>query len=481
MMAMGVLLVTQTLGLRGQWTPIMLVAAALAEVAWEIAWLAGQLNGRSYVGLFYNFGDVICFSLVAIAAAIGRHDEHTAAVDRSLESNVYGFLPALAVLIAVALLAGSTVTAYSADAWVRVVLVLLGGLLLVTRQRGVRAEIQALNQALSVRESYARITELARRSADLIVVVSETLHLTFVSPAAESVLGASPAQLTNTPATRLLGPTNEAELAVFLHSLLAGGTSNAEMEATITRHDGGLRVLAISGSNQLANRLIAGVILTLRDITVRRALERDVIAVAAHERMRLSSDIHEGLGQELSGIALLLRSAATHPIPDPRQQRECLEVIVAHVNRTIEMARDLAEELSPVHIARDSLEMALTRLVQGLHERVLVNVELESSLQDKRLDPNIADHLYRITNEAISNALKHSNCTKLRIEINIRDQTIFLTVTDNGCGIVPTLQRPAGLGLRMMHYRARVIGGILRLESASGGGTRLVVTVPLRG
>jgi len=480
MLAMGAIMSTQVAGLPGQFAPLLLMCAAVVESAWEIAWLAGEFSGRSYVGLFYNFGDVLCFALVATAALAERDVSPAQDLERSLESSAHGFLPAVSVLVAVALLSGSAITARNWGAWIPVLLVLLVAALLVARQRGVRAEIGRLNHALAVRESDARLTELVRRSDDLIVVLNAALELTFVSPAALPMLGLRPEALRNTAAARMLGPGNEARLAAFLDALKSGTDRQAHMEAAITTARGPRRLLHISGTNQLANRLIAGIALTLRDVTAQRSLEREILDIAARERLRLCSDVHEGLGQELSGIALLLHCAAARPNTDPRAQQGALEDIVAHVYRTIALARGLAEELSPLHVARGSLATALSRLARDLGERAAVQVRFEPPAHEPMIDVGIADQLYRIAKEATGNALRHSGCSELRIAWRTGAEELELSVTDNGHGIDPAPAQAPGLGLRMMQLRARAIGGGLRIEPAAGGGTRMVVTVPVR-
>jgi len=480
MLAMAALSATQVAGLRRRRTLLLLAVAALFEATWEIAWLAGEFSGRSYVGLFYNFGNLICFALLTTAAATERGVEPAEDSARTLAYNALVFLPALCVLVGVVLAAGSAPTARNWVNWVPVLLVLLLAALVVARQSSMRVAISGLYHLLAVRNSDARLTELARRSSDVIVVMNEHLTLTFVSPTAHSMLGRTAEELTGTGATHMLGPANEAGLEAFLNALLAADAAPLELETTMTTPAGEQRFLQISGTNQLGNRLIAGVALTLRDITTHRRLEREIIDVAARERLRMCSDIHEGLGQELSGIALLLHCAASNPNADARTQQQSLEVIVGHVNRTIEGARRLAEELSPIHIARGSLVTVLNRLAQDLRARHAARVDFTPPTEECVLDANIADHLYRIAKEAAGNALRHSGGTVLTIALCGGARDVTLTVTDNGRGMVLADGASSGLGLRMMNFRARAIGAALRIETAPGGGTRLAITVPLQ-
>jgi len=478
MMAMSALLFAQTEGLRERVAPLLLVGAALCEAAWEIAWLAGQLTGRSYVGLLYNFGDVLCFSLVAAAAAAQMRSLRSPEAGRRAESVAYGFVPILSVLVAVALVAGSAITAHGVEAWIRVALVICGVFLLVVRQRSARHELKAAYQALAVQVSDARVTELVRQSDELLLVTDQSLVLTFVSPAAVAILGTSPDELRGRPAEEVLGQSHAARLHKFLQALGGGGSATSEMEVTITGTDGRERLLRIAANDQTSNPVIAGTVLAISDVTKQRALEGEVVDAVTRERAHFSERIHDGLGQELSGIALMLHSAATNPNTDARAQRDALQTIVGHVNRTIAAARRLAEDLSPLHVARNSLLAALLRLVQEL--RLHTQVRLDCAVPDSEptIGASVADHVYRIAREAIGRAMRHEGCTAVQVVLAASPDGLMLTVTGNHSSMGAT-ELAVALNLSLMEYRARIIGGRLRLERVSGCVTRMVLQAPL--
>jgi PAS domain S-box-containing protein len=479
MMVMCATLLTQQAGRRGQLTVLLLVAAALAEAAGEFAWVAGQLNGRSYVDLYYDYGDLVCFLLITTAVYIERYAAPVRVLEPTAQESANGFLPALLVLLAVAVLAGASSSAQGSVTWTRVILVLIGAGLLATRQRAMQREISRLSRELTIRQSNERAMELVRSSTDVIAVCNENHQLVFVSPAAQEMLQRSPLELLNTPAELLLGEAQQNELAAFLERLRAGSEGEAEYESSYTTPAGEQRILRVVGANRASNPLINGLVIALSDVTASRSLEREIINIATRERLRLCSDIHEGLGQELSGIALLLHSAAAHPNADPGTQRQSLESIVGHVNHSIETARNLAEELSPIQIARGSLVAALERLAQDVGTRLQLPIRLDAPREEPFIDAAVADHLYRIAQEATSNAVRHSGCTQMEIQLRTSAQSLELSIGDNGRGIDPTSPRSSGLGHRMMGYRARLIGGRLKVDSRPGSGTRVSIHLSL--
>lgn len=479
MMVMCATLLAQQAGRRGQLTVLLLIAAALAEASGEFAWVAGQLNGRSYVDLYYDYGDVVCFLLITTAAYVERFAPPVRVIEPSAQESANGFLPALLVLLAVAVLAGASSTAQGSVSWTRVILVLTGAGLLAMRQRAMQREITRLGQELTIRQSNERAMELVRSSTDVIAVCNARGQLVFVSPAAQAMLQRSPPELLDTPADLLLGEALRSDLAAFLERLQAGAEREAELEISYSTPAGEARILRVLGANRASNPLINGIVLALSDVTSSRSLEREIINIATRERLRLCSDIHEGLGQELSGIALLLHSAAAHPHADPAMQRQSLEAIVGYVNHSIETTRNLAEELSPIQIARGSLVAALERLTVDLHTRLHLPVHLDAPDEEPFIDAAVADHLYRIAQEATSNAVRHSGCTQLDIQLHSSAQSLDLSIGDNGRGIDPLAPRSRGLGQRMMNYRARLIGGSLKVDSRPGNGTRVTIHLSL--
>ena len=483
MLTMAALVCLEMPNFRGRSGVFLLVGAAAAVAAWEIIWLSSWLVDFEFVGAYYNYGDVLCCACIISAVSAMQEGAPVRSEPIDSERQADGFMPALALLLAIALVAGNLATTRRLDTWVLIGLVALCMVLLVTRQRRVRSELRALNRQLALQVADARLTELVRRSTDLIVVVGASRLVSFASPAAESMLSLPVAQSIGMPAEMLFGAAHQPSLKRFLERIFTEQHALLALELRVDGASGQApeepRIFNLNAANQLENPLINGVVLTIGDVTARRALEREVLDVATRERVRLCADIHDGLGQELTGIAMLLQAAATAPNPDPVLQAGQLRSIVGYVNRSIVSARDLARGLSPLQVVGGSLSGALQRLAQDAGGQVPIRVNIDSQCDERLIDEFSADHLYRIAQEAVVNALRHSGCEHVAIEMSQANGMLTLDILDDGRGISTPSSSDSGLGMRLMEYRARMLGGSLRTASASGG-TRVEVRMPLR-
>lgn len=224
---------------------------------------------------------------------------------------------------------------------------------------------------------------------------------------------------------------------------------------------------------------LVGIMLRSLDVTELRHLEREVIDGVSRERQRLSGDLHEGLGQELAGITLMLGSLSKQiklALPDAGV---LVDQIASYVAQSIVTTRELARGLSPVHIGRGSLEDALRALARDSATRLRVRIECDFELDSVVVSHTAADHLYRICQEAITNAVLHGRCTRIELKIRISAAALQLTIADNGSGIPADRPVSDGLGVRLMAYRSRLLGGDLQLKTNPGGGAILMVVVPL--
>ena len=217
---------------------------------------------------------------------------------------------------------------------------------------------------------------------------------------------------------------------------------------------------------------VAHLLLVLSDVTERKVLEREILEVSNREQQRIGADLHDGLGQELTGVALMLRGLATDIHRDYPNASVGIDEIITLVNHAIQVTRTLAHGLSPVSIERGGLLPALRTLAARASEAFGISVTLRTRLAvEPKLEEGAANHLHRIVQESLSNALRHGDARTVKIHLSSDSQTIRLSIRDDGRGIKRGDADRSGLGLRTMSYRAQVIGGQLEVIAHPEGGT----------
>jgi len=219
---------------------------------------------------------------------------------------------------------------------------------------------------------------------------------------------------------------------------------------------------------------------TVQDITDRVELEREILIAGEQERERISRNLHDGLGQELTGISLRLRGLSEELAEEHSPHAQAIEDLTAMTQNAIAEIRRVAHDLSPSFLAEVGLGAALGALAEELtkHSEVkcVVNYSVDQDLQDHE----IAVNLYRIAQESISNALKHGSPQKIELNVGCDKDSLFLEVLDDGSGIPAKPDRTEGLGLKSMHYRARMLHGHLEVSPRTDGGTRVLCSCPFQ-
>ncbi|MEZ0538228.1 ATP-binding protein [Fibrella arboris] len=198
------------------------------------------------------------------------------------------------------------------------------------------------------------------------------------------------------------------------------------------------------------------------------------------ERRRLSRDLHDGIGQMLTGLKLLvenIRSAQLLPENEQRTYASLKGLVVKIIQET----RHVSNNLMPPVLSDFGLEPALRYVAEQSVQQSGLTIRVLSQGADTRLEQSIEIGLYRIAQEALTNAIKHSEATDVEIELRIRENRLLLAVSDNGRGVGPSQGDAVvnGQGLHNMRQRARLMDGVFRLLSQPGQGTRIVVTIPL--
>ncbi|MEK7949804.1 sensor histidine kinase [Luteolibacter soli] len=206
------------------------------------------------------------------------------------------------------------------------------------------------------------------------------------------------------------------------------------------------------------------------EVKERLKLERRILDARESEQARIGQDLHDGLCQQLVATAfsaaLLQRSLEDKAAPEAVQA----ERIAKSIDESIGQARDIAKGLHPVPLEEEGLETALRDLARSTSKHTGIRCIAEVSGKPSSLDKAYAIHLYRIAQEALSNAVKHASASMIMIRFSSNGGDFDLMVEDDGHGIGNS-SRGGGMGLHTMDYRARTIGAEMNISSGKDGGT----------
>lgn len=276
-------------------------------------------------------------------------------------------------------------------------------------------------------------------------------------------------------------PTLDAAIGCYTHSsrkkiraaveaALVGGIAY-ELELCMMAASGEKRWVRTTGFRDDDNGIPRRLYGTFQDITERRVLESTVLKAAQEERERLGYALHDGIGQELTGTALMLRALADRADALDPALAEDLRYATGLVNDSLENCRALAQQVAPASPTRGGLQSALRNLAVRTQKSSGMTVQIDLRVtRSPPLGTVISDHLYLIAQEAVTNALKHSEARVIRIELALEPATVYLCVSDDGRGIAP-LKAKGGMGIQIMRHRAQSVHAKLEIVARQEGGT----------
>lgn len=214
----------------------------------------------------------------------------------------------------------------------------------------------------------------------------------------------------------------------------------------------------------------------VKQMEERFRLETALLDISEQEQRRLGQDLHDGLCQSLSGLVFMSRSLSKTLEEQGHDGPAASAARLTHlIHNSVEEARNIARGLHPVVMDAEGL-------VSALHELAARSSGiLACRLRCERVVP-IADnatalHLYRIAQEAVTNAIKHSGARRITLSLRLREGLLMLGVTDDGCGMPEVIPQSHGMGVRLMQYRADVIGANISIGRRKRGGTQVTCTL----
>jgi PAS domain S-box-containing protein len=215
-----------------------------------------------------------------------------------------------------------------------------------------------------------------------------------------------------------------------------------------------------------------------RELRGRDEFARQLLNAQEYERQRLASELHDGLGQNLSIIKNTVDLALKQT--DPSSSPAHLEAISRFVSEAIAEVRNLARNLQPLQIKQLGLTDSLGALLDNAAQSTAIRIERRLEKIDDVVNGEAATHLYRIVQEALNNLIKHSGAGRANVSLERDVNCVRLIVTDDGTGFeVKNALSRGGLGLTSIGERARMLGGSFKIQSVAGEGTRLTIELPI--
>jgi PAS domain S-box-containing protein len=223
----------------------------------------------------------------------------------------------------------------------------------------------------------------------------------------------------------------------------------------------------------------AHIITTGIDITERKRMESALLEISGREQRQIGQDLHDGLGQHLTGIAFMSKVLQQQLAEEGAAQATHAAKIVQLVNDAIHKTRELAHGLVPVFSDAQGLMSALQQWAAEVEDLFTVSCRFECPQPILITDVGRATHLYHIAQEAVNNAIKHGGPEHIVLTLARKGNTGSLAIEDDGTGIPEVPANHQGLGLRIMSYRANMLGGSLEVQRGPEQGTLIRCRFPL--
>lgn len=351
-----------------------------------------------------------------------------------------------------------------------------------------------------LRESEKLLRGVTVSLGEGLIVQNSRREMVMMNPEAERLLGWAEGELLDRDALNLiywqgLDGVPEVDFSGELFSVLRGSICRKN-EDVFVRRDGSRMPVSIVASPILEQDQVIAVVLAFQDISQRKQIEHDLIMsreqlreLSAHlqtvreeERAHLSRELHDGLGQMLAVIKLDAKWFTERRAADDDLAQRRGEGMIALLDRTVDTMRRMASDLRPVMLDDLGLLAAVEWLAEEVaeHSGLDIRMTLDMHGGEELLSGEAKTALYRITQECLTNVVRHAQATQVLISLGCANDTVILVVSDNGHGMISTESAKSGsYGLLGMRERAYALGGRLEINALPGDGVSVEVEIPL--
>jgi PAS domain S-box-containing protein len=333
----------------------------------------------------------------------------------------------------------------------------------------------------AARTSEAQVLAILEAAVDAIITIDRRGLIATFNTAATKLFGYSHADVVGKNVSMLMPQPYKSEHDSYLGNYHRTGKKKIigiGREVAAQKKDGTIFPIDLAVSEvRIGNEVtFTGII---RDITERKQLEKEILEISEREQRRIGQDLHDGLCQQLTGIAFLMQALQQKLANAGSDNASQASQISSLLKEAVTQARNLSHGLYPVDPQPDGLMLALRELASSVRTFFNIDCILQCPGSVMIADNSAATHLYRIAQESVQNAIRHGKASRVTIELLTTRNGVQLSVLDNGVGFPKPDQLKSGMGLRTMNHRANVIGATFSIARLPKGGTHMTCDMPI--
>ncbi len=315
---------------------------------------------------------------------------------------------------------------------------------------------------------------LIEHSEDAVLILDRKATIIEANPRAAEILGIPCEQIRGKDIRRFIVSEDLRAVPLRLHRVLAGERLRTTRRVRLANGT----MLYLEGCTKLLPD--GRIMCTVRDVTAQRNLEARILDMARREQQRTAEDLHDSLGQELTGIKFIAEVLAGKLLSAHSEYADEADSIAGVVQLALANTRRIIRAIAPADLSAEGLAAALRDLAATTREVFDVSCSVRIRQPLNINGDAAATHLYQIAREAISNAVRHGRAERIVVQLSAGKTKGRLVVSDNGQGFRRDADGEDGAGLQVMHHRGELLNGELSIETSPGSGTVVTCVFPNR-